>query len=187
MLGAYGQPRILTVTQLAAGVRGLLDEGVGLVWVAGELSGVRRSAARHLYCTLKDQQSQLAAVVFWRVAQTLPFDLTDGLDVVVQGRLELYPPRGTLQLVVERMEPQGLGALRLAFEQLKTRLAAEGLFDAGRKRALPRFPRVVGVVTALGGAAIHDVLTTLRRRWPMARVVVRAVRVQGAGAAADVA
>jgi exodeoxyribonuclease VII large subunit len=125
--------------------------------------------------------------MFWRAAQTLPFDLAEGLDVVVYGRLELYTPRGALQLVVERMEPQGLGALRLAYEQLKNRLAAEGLFAVERKRALPRFPRTIGIVTALPGAAIHDMLTTLRRRWPAARVVVRPVRVQGAGAARDIA
>jgi exodeoxyribonuclease VII large subunit len=183
---AHTQPRIFTVTELALGVRGVLDEVVGAVWVAGELSGIRKSAARHVYFTLKDRQSQLAAVMFWRVGQTLPFDPAEGLDVVVQGRLELYPPRGTLQLVVERMEPQGLGALRLAFDQLKTRLAAEGLFAADRKRPLPRFPGTVGVVTALSGAAIHDMLTTLARRWPAARVLIRAVRVQGAGAAADI-
>ena len=184
---ARSQPRILTVTELAAGVRGMLDEVVGPVWVAGELSGVRQSSARHLYFTLKDRQCQLSAVMFWRAAQTLPFDLAEGLDVVVYGRLELYTPRGALQLVVERMEPQGLGALRLAYEQLKNRLAAEGLFAAERKRPLPRFPRTIGIVTALPGAAIHDMLTTLRRRWPAARVVVRPVRVQGAGAARDIA
>jgi len=184
---AHVHPRIVTVTELVLGVRGVLDEVVGAVWVAGEVSGIRRSAARHVYFTLKDRQSQLSAVMFWRVGQTLPFDPVEGLGVVVQGRLELYPPRGTLQLVVERMEPQGLGALRLAFDQLKTRLAAEGLFAAERKRALPRFPSAVGVVTALSGAAIHDMLTTLARRWPSARVLIRPVRVQGAGAAADIA
>jgi len=187
MLGAPGRPRILTVTELAAGVRGLLDEEVGWVWVAGELSSVRRSAARHVYFTLKDEETQLAAVMFWRAAQTLPFEPTDGLDVVVQGRLELYAPRGSLQLVVERMEPQGYGALRLAFEQLKARLDAEGLFAATRKRPLPAIPRSVGIVTALEGAAVHDMLTTLRRRWPAARVVVRSAQVQGVGAAVDVA
>jgi exodeoxyribonuclease VII large subunit len=182
MLGAHGRPRLLTVTQLATGIRDLLDEGVGWVWVAGELSSVRRSATRHLYFTLKDEGSQLAAVMFWRAAQVLPFDPADGLDVVVLGRLDLYAPRGALQLVVERMEPQGLGALRLAFEQLKARLDAEGLFAASRKRPLPALPRTVGIVTALPGAAVHDMLTTLRRRWPAARVVVRPVRVQGPGA-----
>jgi exodeoxyribonuclease VII large subunit len=187
MLGARGRPRIVTVTELATGVRGVLDERIGWVWVAGELSSVRQSAARHLYFTLKDDESQVTAVMFWRAAQMLPFDATDGLDVVVLGRLELYAPRGTLQLVVERMEPQGLGALRLAFEQLKARLDAEGLFAADRKRPLPPVPRVVGIVTALEGAAVHDMLTTLRRRWPAARVVVRPVRVQGRGAAAEVA
>ncbi len=186
-LGAPGRPRILTVTELAAGVRGVLDEVVGWVWVGGELSSVRRSSARHVYCTLKDEQSQIAAVMFWRTAQTLPFEPSDGLDVVVQGRLELYAPRGTLQLVIERMEPQGYGALRLAFEQLKARLDAEGLFAPERKRPLPAVPRRIGIVTALDGAAVHDMLTTLGRRWPAARVFVRPVRVQGAGAAADIA
>ena len=109
---ARSQPRILTVTELAAGVRGMLDEVVGPVWVAGELSGVRQSSARHLYFTLKDRQCQLSAVMFWRAAQTLPFDLAEGLDVVVHGRLELYTARGALQLVVERMEPQGLANAR---------------------------------------------------------------------------
>jgi exodeoxyribonuclease VII large subunit len=185
--GAPGRPRILTVTELAAGIRGVLDEVVGWVWVGGELSSVRRSSARHVYFTLKDEQSQLAAVMFWRTAQTLPFEPADGLDVVLQGRLELYAPRGSLQLVVERMEPRGYGALRLAFEQLKTRLDAEGLFAAERKRPLPPMPRAIGIVTALEGAVLHDMLTTLRRRWPAARVLVRPVRVQGAGAAADIA
>jgi exodeoxyribonuclease VII large subunit len=182
-----GRPRILTVTELSAVLRGVIDETVGVVWVAGELSGVRRSAARHVYFSLKDDRSQLAAVMFWRTLQTMPFELTDGLDVIVQGRFDLYPVRGTLQLVVERMEPRGLGALRLAFEQLRARLEAEGLFAPERKRPLPLVPRVVGIVTALAGAAVHDMLTTLRRRWPAARVVVRPVRVQGAGAAADIA
>jgi len=180
-------PRILTVSELSAAMRGLLDEVVGVVWVAGELSGVRRSANRHVYFALKDEHSQLAAVMFWRTVQVVPFEPTEGLDVIVRGRLDLYSPRGTLQFVVDRMEPQGLGALRLAFEQLRARLEAEGLFAPDRKRALPRMPRVVGVVTALTGAAVHDILTTLRRRWPAARVVVRPVRVQGAGAAADIA
>src|SRR5262249_47407384 len=164
----------------------LLDDEVGPVWVAGELSGVRRSTGRHVYFTLKDAHSQLGAVMFWRTAQVLPFDPAEGLEVIVQGRLALYPIRGALPLVVERMEPRGLGALRLAFEQRKVRLEAEGLFAAARKRPLPRFPRVVGVVTALAGAAVHDMLTTLRRRWPAARVIVRPARVQGHAAPDDI-
>jgi exodeoxyribonuclease VII large subunit len=180
-------PRILTVTELSAAMRGLLDDAVGVVWVAGELSGVRRSAARHVYFALKDAHSQLNAVMFWRTAQVVSFEPSEGLDVIVRGRLDLYPARGTLQLVVDRMEPQGLGALRLAFEQVRARLEAEGLFAPERKRPLPPIPRTVGIVTALTGAAVHDMLTTLRRRWPAARVVVRPVRVQGAGAAADIA
>src|SRR5207245_992204 len=115
------------------------------------------------------------------------FRPADGMEVLVSARVGLYPPRGALQLYVDTMEPRGLGALQLAFEQLKARLGAEGLFAAERKRPLPRFPRAVGIVTALGGAAIHDLRTVLERRWPFARVVVRPVRVQGDGAARDIA
>jgi len=126
-------------------------------------------------------------VIFRSAAQVLPFKPADGMEVVVHARVDVYPARGQLQLYVEAMEPRGLGALQLAFEQLKVRLGAEGLFAAERKRPLPRWPRCVGIVTAVQGAAIHDMRTVLRRRWPIARVVVRPVRVQGAGAAREVA
>ena len=187
MLGAHVRPRILTVTELAGAIRDVLAQSVGAVWVAGELSSVKRAASGHLYFTLKDELSQLSAVLFRSGAQTLPFEPTDGLEVVARARVVVYPPRGALQLTIDHLEPRGLGALRLAFEQLKGRLEAEGLFDAARKRPLPRIPRTVGVVTALGGAAVRDVITTLRRRWPAARVLVRPVLVQGAGAARDIA
>src|SRR6266446_6670825 len=163
MLRAEPAPRVLTVTQLAALVRAALEGGVGSVWVAGEISNLRRAPSGHVYFTLKDEQSQLDAVLFRSGAQALAFRPADG------------------------MEPRGLGALQLAFEQLKARLGAEGLFAAGRKRPLPRFPRAVGIVTALGGAVIHDMRTVLRRRWPACRIVVRPVRVQGAGAGREVA
>ncbi len=181
-------PRVLTVTQLVERLRAALDTPFpAAVWVAGELSNVRRAASGHLYFTLKDDESQLAAVMFRSTAQLLPFRPADGLEVLVAARPGLYAPRGALQLYVEAMEPRGQGALRLAFEQLKARLAAEGLFAAERKRPLPRFPATVGIVTALGGAAVHDLRTVLRRRWPAARVLVRPVRVQGDGAAAEIA
>src|SRR5439155_1201018 len=184
MLRAEPAPRILTVTQLAALVREALEGGVGSVWVAGEISNLRRAPSGHVYFTLKDEQSQLDAVLFRSGAQALAFRPADGMEVLVYGRVGLYPARGALQLYVDTMEPRGLGALQLAFEQLKARLGAEGLFAAGRKRPLPRFPRAVGIVTALGGAVIHDMRTVLRKRWPACRIVVRPVRVQGAGAVA---
>ncbi len=187
MLRAEPAPRVLTVTQLAALVREALEGGVGRVWVAGEISNLRPAPSGHVYFTLKDEQSQLGAVLFRSAAQTLAFRPADGMEVLVSARVGLYPPRGALQLYVDTMEPRGLGALQLAFEQLKARLGAEGLFAAGRKRPLPRFPRAVGIVTALGGAVIHDMRTVLRKRWPACRIVVRPVRVQGAGAGREVA
>ena len=179
--------RILTVSQLALRLREMLEGGFGTVWVAGEVSNFRRVASGHCYFTLKDDESQVAAVMFRSTAQTLVFEPRDGMEVLVAARPTLYAARGSLQLSVDAMEPRGLGALKLAFEQLKARLAAEGLFAAERKRALPSFPRAVGVVTALTGAAIHDIRTVLGRRWPLARVIVRAVRVQGREAAAEIA
>jgi len=180
-------PRILTVSKLAALVRDALEGSVGFVWVAGEVSNLRRQASGHIYFTLKDDQSQLSAVIFRSAAQVLPFKPADGMEVVVHARVDIYPARGQLQLYVEAMEPRGLGALQLAFEQLKARLGAEGLFAVERKRSLPSWPQCIGIVTAVQGAAIHDMRTVLRRRWPLARVVVRPVRVQGAGSAREVA
>jgi exodeoxyribonuclease VII large subunit len=187
MIGAAARPRLLTVSELAARLAGSLDREFGVVWVAGEISSLRRAASGHVYFVLKDRHSQLGAVCFRRMLSVLPFIPHDGLEVVVGARVGLYPQRGALQLYVETMEPLGLGALRLAYEQLKGRLEAEGLFAAERKRALPRFPRVVGVVTALHGAAVHDIRRVLGDRWPVARVLLRPVRVQGAEAAGDVA
>jgi exodeoxyribonuclease VII large subunit len=187
MIGAAARPRLLTVSELAARLAGSLDREFGLIWVAGEISSLRRAASGHVYFVLKDERSQLGAVCFRRALSVLPFVPHDGLQVVVAARVGLYPQRGSLQLYVESMEPLGLGALRLAFEQLKSRLESEGLFATERKRALPRFPRVVGVVTALRGAAVHDIRRVLGDRWPLARVLVRPVRVQGAEAASDVA
>jgi exodeoxyribonuclease VII large subunit len=187
MIGAAARPRLLTVSELAARLHDTLDREYATVWVAGEISSVRRAASGHVYFVLKDDRSQLAAVCFRRTLALLRFAPQEGIDVVVEARLGLYPERGALQLYVEAMEPLGLGALRLAFEQLKDRLEGEGLFAAGRKRPLPRFPRVVGVVTALQGAAVHDIRRILGDRWPAARVLIRPVRVQGAEAANDVA
>lgn len=186
-LPAVGTPHVFSVTELTTQVRESLDAAFGVLWVEGEISNVRRPPSGHLYFTLKDECSQLAAVMFRRSAQLLPFDLVDGAQVIVRARLGLYAARGDLQLYVDALEPKGLGALQLAFEQLKARLEAEGLFAAERKRPLPFLPRRVGVVTALGGAAIHDILVTLKRRFPAVQVRIRPVRVQGVGAGEEVA
>ncbi|TMA50375.1 MAG: exodeoxyribonuclease VII large subunit, partial [Deltaproteobacteria bacterium] len=169
--------RILSVSELAGRVRDALEGGIGMVWVAGEISNCRPQPSGHLYFTLKDDRAQLAAVMFRSAAQVLAFRPGDGMEVVLRARVSLYPTRGALQLYVDTMEPRGRGALQLAFEQLKARLEAEGLFAADRKRPLPRFPHMVGIVTALGGAVIHDMRTILLARWPSTRVVVCPVRV----------
>jgi len=187
MLRATPAPHVYSVAELVGAVDQALRERFGPLWVAGEISNLRPQPAGHVYFTLKDDRSKIDAVMFRSVAQLLAFRPANGMEIVVQGRVAIYAERGAFQLYVEAMEPRGLGALRLAFEQLKTRLDAEGLFAAARKRPIPRFPRGVGIVTALHGAAVHDMLTVLRRRWPLARVIVRPVRVQGPGAARDIA
>jgi exodeoxyribonuclease VII large subunit len=187
MIGPRASARVLTVSELSRALRRTLDRDYGEVWVSGELSGVRRAPSGHVYFTLKDERSQLAAVLFRSTAATLPFTPRDGLEVVMLVRVGLYPERGALQLYVETMEPLGAGALRLAFEEMKARLEQEGLFAAARKRPLPSFPAVVGLVTSLHGAAVRDMRAVLAARWPQARVVIRPVQVQGAEAAPDVA
>src|SRR6185436_1535785 len=137
--------------------------------------------------SLKDDRTQLDGVMFRKEAYALVFEPVDGTEVVVYGKVSIWPERGRLQIYASHMEPMGLGALRLAFEQLKARLQAEGLFDQARKRPLPRAPRTIGIVTALQGAVLRDMLRILRDRWPGARIVIRPVRVQGQGAAVDIA
>ncbi|MEM6656287.1 MAG: exodeoxyribonuclease VII large subunit [Planctomycetota bacterium] len=180
-------PHALSVSDLTAQIKGLVEESFPDVWVAGEVSNLSRPSSGHCYLTLKDDRAQLRAVVWRGTAQRLRFQLTEGMEIVCHGRMDLYGPRGAYQLVIDQAEPQGVGALELAFRQLKEKLAAEGLFDAERKRPLPRFPRRVGVVTSPTGAAIRDFLEVLRRRWPATEVLVLPVRVQGDGAAGEVA
>lgn len=177
---------VLTVSQLNQRVRDTLDAELDEFWVVGEISNFRVPPSGHCYFSLKDGRSQIAAVMFRSANQLLAFRPEDGMEVIVRGRVGLYEVRGDLQLYVEAMEPRGLGSLQLALEQLKKRLAAEGLFAEARKRPLPFLPRAVGIVTALTGAAIHDLLVVLRSRLPSVRVVVRPVRVQGKEAPADI-
>lgn len=177
---------VLTVSQTNQLIRSTLDATLADCWVAGEISGFRRPVSGHYYFALKDARSQLPCVMFRMENRLLPFAPADGMQVIVHGRLSLYEARGALQLYVDRMEPEGVGAQQLALEQLKGRLAAEGLFAVTRKRALPFLPRAVGIATALRGAAIHDMLIILQNRFPSVRVVVRPVRVQGLDAAPDI-
>lgn len=157
------------------------------IWLEGELSNLRAPGSGHVYCTLKDKTSQIRAVLFRSTAVRLRFALQEGLHVVVRGRLTVYEPRGEYQIVLDTVEPKGIGALQLAFEQLKERLATEGLFDQDRKKSIPAFPRTVGVVTSLTGAAIRDILAVLRRRWPMLHILIAPVQVQGEHAGRQIA
>ena len=177
----------LTVSELTADIRAVLESGFVDVHVEGELSNCRLWQTGHLYFTLKDSAAQLRGVMFRSAVRTLKFKPEDGQHVVVRGRLSVYDAKGEYQIVCDRMEPHGLGALQLAFEQLKKKLEAAGLFDAARKRPLPVLPRKIGVVTSLDGAAIRDIISVLRKRYPQAHVVIRPARVQGEGAAADIA
>ena len=181
------RPNVLTISDLTSQIRDRLEEDFRDVWVVGELSSYRAPSSGHLYFTLKDEESQVKAVMFRSYAGLLRFRPEDGLEVIVRGRVSVYPARGDLQLYTTIMEPRGVGAQQLALEQLKALLATEGLFAAERKRPLPFFPRCIGIVTALRGAAIQDILTILYQRCPYTRVIVRPTKVQGVGAGVEVA
>ncbi len=157
------------------------------LWVEGEISNCRAAPSGHVYFTLKDGEAQLPAVLFRRQAQLLRFQPQDGLAVLVRGRVSVYESRGQLQLIADTLEPRGTGALQIAYAQLKARLLAEGLFDPGRKRPLPSFPRTVGVITSTGGAVLHDIVKIIRRRHARLNLLVYAATVQGPECAASVA
>src|SRR5437899_8024772 len=179
--------RILTVTELTVRVRDLLEREFFEVWVEGELSNCRVWHTGHLYFTLKDGSSSIRSVIFRSALRYLKFKPADGLRVVARGRVSVYEPKGEYQMVCEHLEPHGLGALQLAFDQLKKRLQDEGLFDAARKRPLPALPRKIGIVTSLDGAAIRDIIKILRRRYRNAHLVICPARVHGEDAAPDIA
>ncbi|MEI6034569.1 MAG: exodeoxyribonuclease VII large subunit [Verrucomicrobiae bacterium] len=185
---AAPEPAVLSVGALTRKVRTLIESGLGDVWVEGEVSNLRRQASGHVYFTLKDSTSQVACVLFaGQAAQLRGIQFADGVQVQVFGQITVYEARGNYQIIVRRVQERGLGALQAKFEQLKRRLADEGLFLPERKRALPRFPRRIGVVTSPTGAAIHDFLNVLHRRQRGIAVVVFPVRVQGNGAAEEIA
>jgi exodeoxyribonuclease VII large subunit len=179
--------RVLSVSELTGRIRTLLEERFVEVWVEGELSNCRVWNTGHMYFTLKDATAQIKGVMFRSTLRYLRFKPQDGLRVVARGRLSVYDPKGEYQIVCEHLEPEGLGALQLAFDQLKERLAREGLFDERRKRPLPALPRKIGVVTSLDGAAVRDIIKVLHRRYANVHIVIRPARVQGEGAALEIA
>ncbi len=177
------QPPVISVSQLSDILQGVLESAFPCVWVSGEISNCTRAASGHYYLTLKDETAQIRAVIWRGTAQRLKFEVQDGLQVVAVGPIELYAARGTYQLTIEQLIPQGLGPLELAFRQLHDKLAAEGLFEAARKRPLPRFPRTIALVTSPTSAAVRDMLQVITRRWQQSHIVIVPVPVQGEGAA----
>ncbi len=177
---------ILTVTELTGQVQEILEATFDQLWVEGEISNLRRPASGHLYFTLKDQESQIRAVLFRPVARVLKFDFEDGMHIVCRARMNVYKPRGEYQLILDWAEPRGVGALQIAFEQLKARLQVEGLFEPVHKKAIPYLPSRIGVVTSPSGAVIRDILNITRRRFPSVGILIAPVRVQGAEAPAEI-
>jgi len=176
----------LTVSQLTAQIKDLVESGFPSVWVSGEVSNFSRPQSGHMYFTLKDDQAQIRAVMWRGTATRVKFELADGLEVICHGHLDVYAPRGSYQLVVDQLQPKGVGALELALRKLREKLAAEGLFDPARKRPLPGFPRRLAFVTSPTGAAVRDFLEVLRRRWRGVDVLIIPARVQGDGAAQEI-
>ena len=186
-LRARSRRRAYTVSELSSTIRLSIESMLGEVWVEGEISNCRLWKTGHLYFTLKDDGAQIRSVMFRSALRYLRFEPEDGLQVIARGRVGVYPPKGEYQLIAEHLEPRGTGARQLAFEQLRRRLADEGLFDASRKRPLPALPRRIGIVTSIDGAALRDIVQVLGRRHPNAHLVISPARVQGEGAARSIA
>jgi exodeoxyribonuclease VII large subunit len=179
--------KILTVSELTRSIRGTLETKFGAVWVQGEISNYKLHPSGHQYFTLKDARAQIACVIFRNSMPPLRQPLVDGAQVQVYGQVSVFEARGQYQLSVQILQPRGLGLLQANFEALKRKLEAEGLFAAEHKRALPRFPRRIGIVTSPSGAAIRDILNVLKRRAPWLQILINPVRVQGTGAAQEIA
>jgi len=184
----FGKSRdIFTVSRLNREARTLLESGLGLIWLEGEISNLAKPASGHLYFSLKDEKAQIRCALFRSKQPGLSFRPDDGMQVVARARVSLYEPRGDFQLIIESLEPAGEGELRRRFEQLKKKLHAEGLFQAHRKAVLPSLPTRIGIITSPGGAVIHDIITTLARRFPAIPLLLYPVAVQGKGAAEEIA
>ena len=185
--GTGSARRVYPVGQLLAGINGLLQDRVGRVFVQGEVSNLHRASSGHSYFTLKDDRGQIRAALFRSSAQRIRFELEEGIEVIVSADVGVYEARGDLQLLVKGVEPVGLGALQLAFEQLRRRLESEGLFDEDNKKPLPAIPARLGIVTSPTSAAVRDVIHVCGRRFPGAELLVSPTRVQGEGAEFEIA
>jgi len=176
-----------SVSQITGHIQHTLEKGFASVWVKGEISNLTRHSSGHWYFSLKDSGAQLGSVMFRRQNEGVRFEPTHGMEITAHGRISVYPPQGRYQLVVDQMLPAGQGDLHLAFENLKKKLHAEGLFDPSRKQKLPAYPTKIGIVTSPTGAAIRDMINILSRRFPLAELILLPVKVQGDGAAAEIA
>jgi exodeoxyribonuclease VII large subunit len=176
-----------TVSEISRGIRTSLEHKFSNIGVLGEISNVRKPSSGHIYLTLKDKNSQLQAVVFRNSASRIKFELKDGMEVISFGSITVYEPRGQYQLIINKIEPKGIGALQLAFQQLKEKLEKEGLFDSAHKKPLPFIPQKIGIVTSPTGAAIKDILNIIDRRLANVEILIYPVKVQGEGAAQEIA
>ncbi len=179
--------KVFTPSQLNRAIRTMLESSYANIWVEGEISNFKHHSSGHMYLCVKDEKAQISAVFFAGQNSRLKFEVKDGLQVMIYGRISVYEPRGQYQLYIERMEPKGMGALQLAFLQMKEKLEKEGLFDPKHKKEIPRFPRCVGVVTSATGAAFQDILNVVSRRFSGTAILLNPVQVQGEGAARQIA
>ncbi len=179
--------KFFTVSQITRKIRASLEYNFSNVSILGEISNVRKPGSGHIYLTLKDKGSQLQAVVFRNIANKIKFELKDGMEVITFGSVTVYEPRGQYQLIINKIEPKGIGALQLAFQQLKEKLEKEGLFDQTHKKPIPFIPQKIGVVTSPTGAAIKDILNIIDRRFANIEILIYPVKVQGEGAAQEIA
>ncbi len=184
---AKNRNKILTISELTRKIRGSLEQEFFNLWVVGEVSNLKRPTSGHMYLTLKDTNAQLLAVMFKSVANQVKFELKDGMEVLTFGSVTVYESRGQYQLIVESIEPKGIGALQLAFLQLKEKLEKEGIFDPVHKKPLPLLPKKIAVVTSITGAAIRDILNVINRRFARVEILIYPVKVQGEGAAQEIA
>ncbi|OGW48309.1 MAG: hypothetical protein A2Z50_01710 [Nitrospirae bacterium RBG_19FT_COMBO_42_15] len=186
MLLDIPERHLLTVSQLTDLIKTSLEESFYDIWMEGEISNLRIPTSGHVYLTLKDKASQIRAIIFKSSARNIKFELKDGIHIICHGRITVYDLRGEYQIVIDTAEPQGIGALQLAFEQLKEKLLKEGLFDAKRKRPIPLLPRKIGIITSPTGAAIRDMLNIINRRFANVHIIINPVPVQGEGAGAEI-
>jgi exodeoxyribonuclease VII large subunit len=187
-ISLFSQKRqVLTVSEVTERIKLCLENTIGTVWVTGEVSNLRQPVSGHLYFSLKDENCQIRCVIFDFTRRLLKFQIEDGMEIIVLGRITVYKKAGDYQIIIDAVEPKGIGTLQIALEQLKRRLEAEGLFDTARKKLIPFLPRAIGIVTSLTGAALQDILNIIERRFSTIHIIIYPVKVQGEGAKEEIA